>query len=149
MGLVGELGHLLVVFLSFSTTVLKHRALHVRHTQLPLSREEEEARVINCETTFRNRFEDLRRCFDLVRFTFRSAFLVTFGNLEPTLLHLANKNTSGRKRQVKKRAPLPSGKMCSFCRARENLQTLMNVRKEDLPREHGHLLLGNKLTKGK
>lgn len=48
--------------------MLKHRAHHVRHTQLPLNREEEESRVINCETTFRNRFEDLRRCFDLVRF---------------------------------------------------------------------------------
>ena len=56
--------------ISSSVTVLKHRALHVRHNQLPLSREEEEARVINCETTFRNRFEDLRRRFDLVRFTF-------------------------------------------------------------------------------
>ncbi|XP_078377169.1 E3 ubiquitin-protein ligase ubr3-like isoform X1 [Oculina patagonica] len=48
------------------SAVLKHRALHVRHNQLPLSREEEEARVINCETTFRNRFEDLRRRFDLI-----------------------------------------------------------------------------------
>ena len=47
-------------------TVLKHRAFHVRHTQLPLSREEEEARVINCGTTFRKRFEALRRHFDLV-----------------------------------------------------------------------------------
>ena len=56
----------LLMFCSFLTTVLKHRALHVRHNQLPLSREEEEARVINCETTFRNRFEDLRRRFDLV-----------------------------------------------------------------------------------
>ena len=58
-------------FSSCSTTVLKHRALHVRHNQLPLSREEEEARVINCEATFRNRFEDLRRRFDLVVFSFR------------------------------------------------------------------------------
>ncbi|KAJ7375333.1 hypothetical protein OS493_002084 [Desmophyllum pertusum] len=48
------------------SAVLKHRALHLRHTQLPLSREEEEARVINCETTFKNRFEDLRRRFDLI-----------------------------------------------------------------------------------
>lgn len=48
------------------SAVLKHRAHHVRHTQLPLNREEEESRVINCETTFRNRFEDLRRCFDLI-----------------------------------------------------------------------------------
>ena len=47
-------------------TVLKHRAFHLRHTQLPLSREEEEARVINCGTTFRKRFEALRRHFDLV-----------------------------------------------------------------------------------
>ena len=47
-------------------TVLKHRAFHVRHSQLPLSREEEEARVINCGTTFRKRFEALRRHFDLV-----------------------------------------------------------------------------------
>ena len=56
----------LLIVCSCFTTVLKHRALHVRHNQLPLSREEEEARVINCETTFRNRFEDLRRRFDLV-----------------------------------------------------------------------------------
>ena len=47
-------------------TVLKHRAFYVRHTHLPLSREEEEARVINCGTTFRKRFEALRRHFDLV-----------------------------------------------------------------------------------
>ena len=46
--------------------VLKHRAFHVRHSHLPLSREEEEARVINCGTSFRNRFEALRRCFNLV-----------------------------------------------------------------------------------
>jgi len=48
------------------SAVLKHRAFHVRHNQLPLSREEEEARVINCGTTFRNRFEALRRRFDLI-----------------------------------------------------------------------------------
>ena len=53
------------VFFS-DVTVLKHRAFHVRHSQLPLSREEEEARVINCGTTFRKRFEALRRHFDLV-----------------------------------------------------------------------------------
>ena len=56
------------IFICFFShvTVLKHRAFHVRHSQLPLSREEEEARVINCGTTFRKRFEALRRHFDLV-----------------------------------------------------------------------------------
>ena len=42
--------------------------------------------------------------------------------------------------------------MCSCFRTRENVQSLINVRKEDLPgvwgtREHGHLLLGTREQK--
>ncbi|XP_029192377.2 E3 ubiquitin-protein ligase ubr3-like [Acropora millepora] len=48
------------------STVLGHRAVHVRHTHHLLRREEEETRVITCGTDFLHRYEALKSRFGLI-----------------------------------------------------------------------------------